>query len=221
VNDFKHKDEQRLSRQQAAERLTDVAYALTAGGRLNLHGDEEVAVSVADQVMLKRESKAKGGHVELALELSWSMPSPSPPADGQGLSRPGLTDGQRAFLDDHRVGVLATITSTGKPRQSVVYYARDGDRLLISTESKRLKAREVQRSGWASLCVLGHEQPYPSAVYSGRAEIHTEDIGPHTAQIMQRIAGMEQPPEPQSDEALAAVDRVVLAITVERVSAAN
>ena len=27
----------------------------------------------------------------------------------------------------------------GKPRQSVVYYARDGDRLLISTESKRLE----------------------------------------------------------------------------------
>jgi hypothetical protein len=36
---------------------------------------------------------------------------------------------------------------------------------------------------------------------------------------MHRIAGTEEPPEPQSDEALAAVDRVILAITVERVSA--
>jgi hypothetical protein len=61
--------------------------------------------------------------------------------------------------------------------------------------------------------VLGHEPPYPSAVFSGRAEILTKNIGRATAAIMQRIAGM--------DEALAAVDRVILAITVERVSAAN
>ena len=132
-----------------------------------------------------------------------------------------LTDELRDFLDAHRVGVLATIAEDGKPRQSVVYYARDGERLLISTESKRLKARDVRRSGWASLCVLGHEQPYPSAVFSGPAEILTKDIGAATAAVMQRIAGMDEPPEPQTDEALAAVDRVILAITVERVSAAN
>jgi PPOX class probable F420-dependent enzyme len=103
----------------------------------------------------------------------------------------GLTDELRDFLDAHRIGVLATIAGDGKPRQSVVYYARDGERLLISTESKRLKTRDV-RSGWASLCVLGHEQPYPSAVFSGRAEILTEDIGPATASVMQRIAGMDE-----------------------------
>ena len=133
----------------------------------------------------------------------------------------GLTDALRDFLDAHRVGVLATIGADGKPRQSLVYYAREGERLLISTESKRLKARDVVRSGWASLCVLGHEQPYPSAVFSGSAEILTTDIGPPTAAVMQRIAGMDERPEPQTDEALAAVDRVILAITVERVSAAN
>ena len=133
----------------------------------------------------------------------------------------GLTDELREFLDGHRVGVLATQGPDGTPRQSVVYYVRDDDRLLISTESKRLKARDVQRTGWASLCVLGHEQPYPSAVFSGPAEILTKDIGPATASIMQRIAGMPEPPEPQSDDALAKVDRVILAITVERVGPVN
>jgi PPOX class probable F420-dependent enzyme len=133
----------------------------------------------------------------------------------------GLTDDLRDFLETHRVGVLATIADDGKPRQSVVYYAWNGERLLISTEGKRRKARDVRRTGWASLCVLGHDKPHPSAVFSGRAEILTKNIGPATAAIMQRIAGAEEPPEPQSDEALAAVDRVILAITVERVSAAN
>jgi PPOX class probable F420-dependent enzyme len=131
----------------------------------------------------------------------------------------GLTDQLSEFLDAHRVGVLATAGKDGKPRQSVVYYIRDGDHLLISTLSERLKAQDVQRSGWASLSVRGDEQPYPSATFSGPAEIVAKDIGPPTAEIMQRIADAEEPPEPQSDEALAEIDRVILAITVERVSA--
>jgi PPOX class probable F420-dependent enzyme len=133
----------------------------------------------------------------------------------------GLTHELSEFLDAHRIGVLATTTEAGRPRQSVVYYVRDGERLLISTESKRHKARDVARNGWASLCVRGDEQPYPSAVFSGRAEIQTADIGPATAAIMQRIAGTPNPPEPQTDEALAVVDRVILVITVDRVSAVN
>lgn len=132
-----------------------------------------------------------------------------------------LTGELRKLLDSHRVGVLATADEEGRPRQSVVYYVRDGDRLLVSTLSKRLKARDVGRTGWASLSVRGDEQPYPSATFAGPAEILTEDIGPPTAAIMQRIAGAEEPPEPQTDEALAAVDRVILAITVERVTAAT
>jgi PPOX class probable F420-dependent enzyme len=132
-----------------------------------------------------------------------------------------LTPELRAFLDSNRVGVLATQASDGRPRQSPVYYARDGERLLISTERQRLKARDVERSGWASLCVLGHESPYPTATFSGPAEILTEDIGPPTAAVMQRIAGLAEPPEPQTDEALAEVGRVVLRIGVEKVSAVN
>lgn len=132
-----------------------------------------------------------------------------------------LSDQLREFLNAHRIGVLATQSSDGRPRQSVVYYTLDGERLLISTESKRLKARDVERTGWASLCVRGEEPPYPSAAFSGWAEILTKDIGPATALIMQRIAGTPEPPETQTDAGLAAIDRVVLAITVERISAVN
>jgi PPOX class probable F420-dependent enzyme len=132
-----------------------------------------------------------------------------------------LTDGLRSFLDEHRVGVLATTAADGWPRQSVVYYVRDGDRLLVSTESKRLKAQHVMSTGWASISVRGDEQPYPSATFSGPAEILTEEIGRSTARIMQRIGGMDEPPEPQTDEALASIDRVILAITIEKVTAVS
>jgi amphi-Trp domain-containing protein len=68
---FKH--EERVSRQQAAERLADIAYALTAGGTLELRTKgEQVRVGVADEVLLKRESRTNGDRVEVEVELSWS-----------------------------------------------------------------------------------------------------------------------------------------------------
>jgi PPOX class probable F420-dependent enzyme len=122
-----------------------------------------------------------------------------------------------AFLDSRPIGVLATRAGEGRVHQSVVYFARRGDRLWVSTEGGRHKAQDVRRSGWASLCVSACEPPFASATVSGRAEILTEEIGEPTAAVMQRIAGLDEPPEPQTDAALAAVGRVILAITVEHV----
>jgi hypothetical protein len=68
---------------------------------------------------------------------------------------------------------------------------------------------------------MGHEPPFPSATFSGAAEILTEDIGAPTASIAQRITASDEPPEPMSDETLAAAGRVILAIGIERVTAAT
>lgn len=61
-----------LSRQEAAERLIDVAYALAAGGKLRVDDDQEVDLPFAGQVTLERQSTAGGGRTELAIKLSWS-----------------------------------------------------------------------------------------------------------------------------------------------------
>jgi hypothetical protein len=132
-----------------------------------------------------------------------------------------ITDELRAFLDGNLVGVLATAALNGHPRQSLVYFTRDGERLLISTLADRLKARDAERGGWASLCVMGHQPPYPSATFSGAAVILTEGIGPPTAAIAARITRAAEPAEPMTDEALAEAGRVILAIDVDRVTAAN
>jgi PPOX class probable F420-dependent enzyme len=129
----------------------------------------------------------------------------------------GLAPEIAAFLDAQKLGVLATVSAEGRPRQSVVYYAREGDELLITTEAARLKARDVERTGWASLCVRGDEAPYPSATLAGPAVIRRANIGPPTARVAQNVMGLDEPPEPQSEEALAAAGRVILAIAIERV----
>ena len=73
MNDFKRKDEEVVSRQQAAERLADLAYLLTSGVpfELTVNG-ERVSIPIADELRLERDVKAKGDRVELELELSWS-----------------------------------------------------------------------------------------------------------------------------------------------------
>ena len=93
--------------------------------------------------------------------------------------------------------------------------------MLISTEAGRFKARDVERTGWASLAVRGEERPFTSATVSGEAEILTEGIGSATAAVMQRIIGSDEPPPSQTDEALAEVGRVILSMDIERVAAAN
>jgi PPOX class probable F420-dependent enzyme len=119
------------------------------------------------------------------------------------------------FIDTIPVGVLATIRSDGKPRQSTVYFAREGNRILISTESKRGKARDVERTGFASICVQGVEKPFPGVTLEGPARVLREGVGEPTARIVARI--LDAPVgEAQTDEALAAVDRVILELTVER-----
>jgi PPOX class probable F420-dependent enzyme len=122
-----------------------------------------------------------------------------------------------AFLDGQRLGVLATVSEQGRPRQSVVYFVREDDRILVSTEAGRWKARDARRTGWASICIRGDEAPFPSATLAGPASVIAQDIGPATARIAQNVMGLAEPPEPQTDAALAEAGRVILAIDIERV----
>lgn len=137
------------------------------------------------------------------------------------MSDPALTEAQAAFLEANVAGILGTVSAAGRPRQSAVYHWRDGDRLYISSEQGRLKTRDIERNGWASLCVMGTERPFPSLTVAGPARVLTEGIGEPTARVMQRIAAMEEPPPPQTDEALAEVGRVILEIEIERVGPAS
>jgi amphi-Trp domain-containing protein len=65
--------EEHLARQQAAERLADIAYALSAGANLELRTvDEQVSVPIPEIVVLRRRSTASGDQVAVEVELSWS-----------------------------------------------------------------------------------------------------------------------------------------------------
>ena len=71
MTEFKH--DERLSRQRAAERLIDIAYALTAGGPLELiAAGRRITVPVDEELRLERCLRSNGERMELELQLSWS-----------------------------------------------------------------------------------------------------------------------------------------------------
>ena len=90
MNDFKHSDYERLSPNRAAERLVDLAYALTVGGSMEIHVDgERVSVPVARELVLESASESKGREVKLELALTWSLPEADRDiADDAGARRP-------------------------------------------------------------------------------------------------------------------------------------
>lgn len=126
----------------------------------------------------------------------------------------------RTFVDGQPVGVLATYRADGTVRQGVVYHLLDGDTIRISTEGKRYKAKDVERRGRASYCVTGHERPFPCVTLDGPARIVTFGAGTITTRLMELITGAPVD-EPLTDDACAAVDRVILEIDVERVYGAR
>jgi PPOX class probable F420-dependent enzyme len=130
------------------------------------------------------------------------------------------SDTIRDFLAAQPVGTIATRRPDGHARHTLVYYLLDDDRILISTEGKRGKARDVERDGWASFCVFAHEKPFASVTVEGPARVLREGISEPTARIVERIRGV-RPETAPSDAQLAAADRVILEIAIERVYGAS
>jgi PPOX class probable F420-dependent enzyme len=125
----------------------------------------------------------------------------------------------RSLLETVPVGVVATQRRDGRARQTTVYFVLDGDTVWISTEAARGKAIDVDRTGWASLCVVRPSAPYASVTVEGRASIQATGIAPMTSRILARITGGKAPE--LADSELAAAGRVLLRVDVESVYGAS
>lgn len=87
-----------------------------------------------------------------------------------------LNSSVRALLDDVNPVVLGTVHPDGSPQTSVVWVARDGDELLVSTQDGRRKVRNIEADPRVSLIVYDREDPLVYAEIRGTATV-TEDAG--------------------------------------------
>lgn len=77
----------------------------------------------------------------------------------------------RDFLGERRFGVLATVGTTGAPRQTVMWYLLEGDEILFNTALGRRKPEHLAREPRASLLV---EDGYRYVCVSGTVRTITD-----------------------------------------------
>lgn len=82
-----------------------------------------------------------------------------------------LTPEERAFLDEPHFAVVATVGSDGRPHQTVMWYVREGDDLLLSTPAGSLKHRHLEHDRRLSVCV---EDAFRYLTLSGTVQLVDE-----------------------------------------------
>ncbi|MEU8839111.1 PPOX class F420-dependent oxidoreductase [Streptomyces roseus] len=94
-----------------------------------------------------------------------------------------LNDTVRKLLDSPHPAVLTTLNPDGGPQSSVVWVARDGDELLISTERGRRKERNIARDARVGLTVFDTANPFSYVEVRGTATL-AEDTGREVAVLI-------------------------------------
>lgn len=64
-----------------------------------------------------------------------------------------LTPEQRAFLEEVHFGVLGTVSASGAPHLTVMWYLLDGEEIMFNTVPTRAKASHLDRDPRVSLLV--------------------------------------------------------------------
>lgn len=85
-----------------------------------------------------------------------------------------LSDELKALLDSPVFVTVATVQPDGSPQLSVVWVARDGDDVLISTTVGRRKERNLRRDPRVTVLVNPADAPYTYAEIRGTASLSTE-----------------------------------------------
>jgi PPOX class probable F420-dependent enzyme len=130
-----------------------------------------------------------------------------------------ISDSVRAFLEEPRFAVMATINASGTPQLTVMWYAllADQDVVVLNATRGLLKERNLRRDPRMSLCV---EDGMRYVTLEGRAEI-VDDRAQQEREVNQLIAPryIGQRLGSQRWEVIKGSDRVGIRMHVERVHA--
>ena len=79
-----------------------------------------------------------------------------------------LPDDVKALLDGPNFAHLATLRKNGTPQVDPVWVGREGNRILIGTGERTVKASNALRDPNVALSIVGFRDPYDEAMIRGR-----------------------------------------------------
>ncbi len=105
-----------------------------------------------------------------------------------------LDEDVKRLLDAPNFGHLATLMEDGAPKVEPTWVGREGNYVLIATDSKGIKGRNIARDARVALSVTAFDNPYEQALIRGRV-IETRDDNDLTVldALSQQYLGTEFP----------------------------
>lgn len=79
-----------------------------------------------------------------------------------------IPDKIKHILDGRNFAHLATVMNDGSPHSVPVWIGREGDRLIVCTDEKSVKAKNTQRDPRVAISIVDMEDPYSEAQLRGR-----------------------------------------------------
>ena len=123
-----------------------------------------------------------------------------------------LPEQAREWIDGLGFAVLATLDGSGAPQQVVMWVARDGDDVLISTVEGRIAHRNLSRDPRACVVVQPPDDPYRYVEIRGTATMTREGGDDLISALSAKYRGVTPYPRIGPDE-----PRVVIRLTPHRV----
>jgi PPOX class probable F420-dependent enzyme len=120
-----------------------------------------------------------------------------------------------AFLDEPRMAHLATVSRSGRPRVTPIWYAYQNGAFYFTTRLGRVKGKHVQQNSRVALSIATDERPYRAVCAFGKAAILKENRDEWFERISFRY-GKDEGREWVA-KAIKQPDRVVMVLRPERV----
>jgi PPOX class probable F420-dependent enzyme len=87
-----------------------------------------------------------------------------------------LTPEAMRLVDAPNIASLATLMPSGWPKVEPVWIGRDGDLLLVATDAKSLKARNVANDARVAVSITDEDNPYEQLLIRGTVmEVRADD----------------------------------------------
>ena len=103
-----------------------------------------------------------------------------------------IPDSVKSWLDAPEFATIATVLPDGRPHLSVVWVARDGDDLLVSTVKGRRKHLNLLADPRATVLVSPRDNPYSYVEIRGTATMTEEGGRELIDRLCHRYTGAER-----------------------------